>query len=64
MKGSKVRSMNYGNIDADDCGMPSTSKGATLNGKFCKFLEIELSNSKFPKLRKLSNKGKQVIISK
>ena len=31
MKGSKVRSMNYANTDVDDCGLPSTAEGISLD---------------------------------
>ena len=29
--------MNYGKIDVDDCGVPSTSEDITVNDEFCKF---------------------------
>ena len=59
MKGSKARSLNYATADADDCGLPSASEGIKLDDDLCKFLDMELSNSKYEKVKKLMNKGKK-----
>ena len=47
MKGSKSRSLNYVNKDADNCGVPSKSEGAKSDDDLCNFLDMELSNSKY-----------------
>ena len=64
MKGCNARSMNYSNIGVDDCVTPSTSEGLTLDDDSCNFLDMELSNAKFERVRKLMNKGKEIISSK
>ena len=64
MKGSKVRSMNYANVDVDDCGVPSTAEGISLDKDLCQYLEMELSNAKYNKVRKLANKANQMMSSK
>ena len=56
MKGSKVWSINYANIDIDDCGILLTAEDVFLDNDLCNFLEMELLNIKYNKVRKLANK--------
>ena len=56
--------MNCANIVVDDCRTSSTSEGAMLDNDSFKFLDVELSNTKFEKVRKLMNKGKKIMSSK
>ena len=64
MKGHDVRSMNRASVDVDDCGALSASEGVTLDDDSCDFLDTELSDAKFEKVRKLMSKGKQAKSSK
>ena len=64
IKGSKARSMNYDNVNVDDCGVPSTAEGISLDKDFCQYLEMELSNAKCNKVRKLAIKANQMMSSK
>ena len=64
MKGSKARSLNYATIDVDDCGVPLTSEYTNLDDDLCKFLEMEVFNSKYEKVRKLMNWSRQILSSK
>ena len=50
--------MNYTNIDIDYYRMSSISKGILLCNDIGSFLEIELSNTKFEKIKILMNKEK------
>ena len=64
MKDSKVRSMNYTNADADNCGVPLAAEDISLDKDLCQYLEIELSSAKYNKVRKLANKANQMMSSK
>ena len=50
--------MNYANIDVNNCGILSIAEGIILDNDLCNFLEIELSNTKFEKIKILMNKEK------
>lgn len=48
----------------NSCGTPSIAEGMALDADSCNLLEMELSNTKFEKIKKFMNKGKYVISSK
>jgi len=45
-------------------GIPSIAEGVILDNNLYNFLEIELSNIKYNKVRKLANKRNQIMSSK
>ena len=64
LNGSKAQFINYANADVHDYRILSITKGIILDNNLCSFLEMELHNTKFCKVRKLSNKKSLIISSK
>ena len=64
MKGAKARSLSHSSVDVDECSVAQGYNDAIIDEELSKFLEIELSNAKCDKVRKLMSSAKKVLSSK
>ena len=63
MRESKVWLTNYTNTDIDDYRILLIAEGTRLDNNLYNFLKIELTNTKFNKVRTLTNKRSLTMIN-